>query len=398
MHYKFIAFTCYSREETIPTFFATLVRDIKIRNYRDAQARRIFEREEEMARSQAGFRHHKLPPKATTLKPVLPLVPEVLVNQDEDKAKFIALDVKTKAGGVVAGNTHKRYVRVFEEGSPQQWIDLMDALRLIWLQNSTNGATDHASMMRAVLKGEILTVFEAALDDARINPDPEEVGLMVMTNDHVAAALAAVGATIFPHRALELQRLWMQRYMRKPADMSIRKMAMSVTRINNYLPLFPGGTEASKFDEAVLIHLLEWSLPASWRAKFDLDGYIPTEGTKAKLVQEGEAIKRNETPRNEERNDNNNNKNKNNKKIKFVKPASNQQKSDDPDNRFYCRECSYNSSHPTDKCWKILNRKKRAANKAGQGNGHNAKDDHLRNRPSVRKPMQLCARQQKRIP
>jgi hypothetical protein len=43
-----------------------------------------------------------------------------------------------------------------------------------------------------------------------------------------------------------------------------------------------------------IIGLLEWSLPAPWRAKFDLDGYIPTLHSKTRLIEACEAIERNE--------------------------------------------------------------------------------------------------------
>jgi hypothetical protein len=85
----------------------------------------------------------------------------------------------------------------------------------------------------------------------------------------------------------------MNRGMRKPYELTTRKTVAAITRINNALPLFPGGTEASKFSNQV-IGLLEWSLPLSWRSKFDLDGYIPMVDTKAKLIKNCEAIERNQ--------------------------------------------------------------------------------------------------------
>ena len=68
--------------------------------------------------------------------------------------------------------------------------------------------------------------------------------------------------------------------MKKPFGLSTRKMAAAITRINNALPLFPGATEASKFSPEEVIGLLEWSLPQTWRNKFDLDGYIPSLDSK----------------------------------------------------------------------------------------------------------------------
>jgi hypothetical protein len=70
-----------------------------------------------------------------------------------------------------------------------------------------------------------------------------------------------------------------------------------------------------------LVGLLEWSLPAHWRKKFGLDGYIPTLGTKAKLISECEAIERNEIAKDKERKDDNDNNNKKNKFGKFAERA-----------------------------------------------------------------------------
>jgi hypothetical protein len=72
-------------------------------------------------------------------------------------------------------------------------------------------------------------------------------------------------------------------------------MAESINCLNNSSPFFPNATEASKFSEMELIGLLEWSLPVTWRAKFDLDGYIPTLHSKPKLIEVCESIECSET-------------------------------------------------------------------------------------------------------
>ena len=130
-------------------------------------------------------------------------------------------------------------------------------------------------------------------------------------------------------------------------------MTSATTCINNDLPCFPVATDASKFSDLEDVLLLEWSLPDHWRAKFDYDGYIPTEGNKTKLIAACEAIERNEanakpdaTPAN--------NKKENTKKGKF---ASKQQKHDE--NKageacsYYCRRCGKNPHHNTAQCKKI---------------------------------------------
>jgi hypothetical protein len=163
------------------------------------------------------------------------------------------------------------------------------------VQNAIAGGTDRASTARALLHGDSLTSFEASLEEARRNDDEEDGALLPIDAAMVDTALTAVATTVFPHRALEIQRLWMNRGMRKPYELTTRKTAAAITRINNALPLFPGGTDASKFSNAEVIGLLECSLPPSWRSKSDLDGYIPTSDTKAKLVKNCEAIDRNQT-------------------------------------------------------------------------------------------------------
>jgi hypothetical protein len=55
----------------------------------------------------------------------------------EDKSKFTTFELKVRAGQPAG-----KYVRVFEEGSPQEWIDLAQDLRKNWAQNSINGLSD----------------------------------------------------------------------------------------------------------------------------------------------------------------------------------------------------------------------------------------------------------------
>jgi hypothetical protein len=62
------------------------------------------------------------------------------------------------------------------------------------------------------------------------------------------------------------------------------------------MPVQQKTTEPSKVSEIELIGLLEWSLPATWRAKFDLDSYIPTLHSRTKLIEACEAIDQSKLP------------------------------------------------------------------------------------------------------
>ena len=280
--------------------------------------------------------------KGPVAQPVIPLVREKPEDPEDDKSKYITMEVKNKVGGKT---TYKMFVRIFEEGTPQQWLDLLQDIKLIWTQNSVDKAGDRIASLHGVLRGESKTAFEAALVGVAVDEDDESVEV---TNEHIDLALKEVGKEVFPRQALELQRLWMLCHFKKPHDLSIRKTVAAITRMNNLLPLFPEGDEDAKFSETELVDLIEWSLPNRWRAKFDLDNYIPSRDTKAKLVEECEAIERNSV----QYDDAENKKKKENKKSKNGKSAGDDAKSGSKkNNRLYCSKCGRNGTHTTDKCW-----------------------------------------------
>jgi hypothetical protein len=121
--------------------------------------------------------------KPSPLQPVLPLLPKVLPTKDQDKAKFISLEVKSRAGQPTGLTTSKKFVRVFKEGTPQQWIDLIGD-KEIWTQNSVNGPSDRTSTIRAILKVKSLMAFDTALEDVQVDPNPNVQALVPLTVNH----------------------------------------------------------------------------------------------------------------------------------------------------------------------------------------------------------------------
>jgi hypothetical protein len=109
--------------------------------------------------------------------------------------------------------------------------------------------------------GESAVAFETALQDART---AEEGQISPISVEHVNQALNAVTKTVSPHQALETQRLWMNRKMFKPIELTSRQMSASINHLNNALPFFPTATEASKFSEIELIGF--------WNGPFQLLG------------------------------------------------------------------------------------------------------------------------------
>ena len=123
-------------------------------------------------------------------------------------------------------------------------MDVLTGLKEIWKQNTVNGPTDRAATIAAILKGDSHIAFDTALEEARV--DDEEDDPVPMTNEHIEEAMPAVTDIVFPFRALENQKIWMTRYMKKPYNLPTKSFVAAVSRINNYLPFIPEGHKQFK--------------------------------------------------------------------------------------------------------------------------------------------------------
>lgn len=291
---------------------------------------------------------HKKSVSSSLFSPLLPLLPESL-PKTEDKTSFITMELKAEAGGPATSSKYKKSLALFDEGSPQQWIDLQRDIMEVWTQNALATPEDRMAIIKTVLRGESLTTFEASIAE---NPVVDAEGNAVpLTMDMVTLAMTAITSSVFPHRALENQKQWMRKVMRKPTDLSTRLTASALSRLNNCLPLFPGGAEASKFTAAELLEILECSLPHTWRQKFDLDGYVPTDGNRALLITHCEAIERNQPDPKEDKKEVIHSKGK--KSAKHARTGSSSfQKREPP---FNCTQHGKNHTHNTSNCY-VLNK------------------------------------------
>jgi hypothetical protein len=105
--------------------------------------------------------------KTTFLIPVLPLVPEVIPKSDDNQRSIITMELKSQAGTATSAN-YKKKIALFDEGTPQEWIDTQRDILEVWRQNSITVPADRVSIIKAVLRGETLNTFVATLDELRI--------------------------------------------------------------------------------------------------------------------------------------------------------------------------------------------------------------------------------------
>jgi hypothetical protein len=133
----------------------------------------------------------------------------------KDKAAYITFTLQVSKGSGPGTPTYRKSIRTFEEGDPQQWMEVITGLKEIWAQNSITVPMDMSNTALAILKGDSLTSYEMAMEDNRTNPDDESLmvpSLMVpMTEQHIDNALLAVTNQIFPYCALKTQKQWMSK-------------------------------------------------------------------------------------------------------------------------------------------------------------------------------------------
>ena len=287
-------------------------------------------------------------------QPIIPLVIEKEADLESEKGKYIQLEIKTRAGRDFP-TSYKKYIRRFEEGSPYEFITLIHDLKEVFAQNRTNSGDSRDSVIQNLLRGESLDTYRASLEDLR--QDQNNAGnLLNCTPEFVKKAMQEVAKTVFPFRSLDKQKAWMEREMRKPKELSVRKLASAITRLNNELEYYPNGSANSKFSPQKVVQLIEWSLPASWKHEFEKKGFIPSLSNKTKLIQEVEIIERQVLARNYNNNNKNKNKNKNDdlSKSDKRKDKGNQKKGKGKRKKdFDCNHCGPNNTHNSDKCYHL---------------------------------------------
>jgi hypothetical protein len=133
--------------------------------------------------------------KTSGMQLILPLVPERLESDNKDKTTFITFNLKVCAGTGAGTPSYKKHMQTFDKGTSQEWIELLTGLHKIWQQNSVSGAHDRAATVAAVLKGNSQIDFEAAIEDART--DPNTAALIPLTAEHVEESLWAVTTIVF---------------------------------------------------------------------------------------------------------------------------------------------------------------------------------------------------------
>jgi hypothetical protein len=81
----------------------------------------------------------KKTPTPNTLRPVLPFIAEKSTMVEDDKTRFITIELCACVNAPEGSARYKKYIRKFKEGTAQEWIDLQRDINEIWVQKHHHG-------------------------------------------------------------------------------------------------------------------------------------------------------------------------------------------------------------------------------------------------------------------
>ena len=203
-----------------------------------------------------------------------PIPLERPVKKEKNSSELFKIKLRTSPTDADS-STYEFTMPYYENGTPEEWLEFLRGIkRIIAGLNITSGPSSYA-MARQVLQGDAL----AAFDKAATNYATETVA-------NFKEVLKQVTLHVFPQRALQLQKRYMRRNMRKPKSMTVRAYGNRVVQMRNQLDLYPGGNESGDtLPEDELLDILEHGIPVTWQKEMSRQGFVPIEKTVTEFIE-----------------------------------------------------------------------------------------------------------------
>ena len=158
----------------------------------------------------------------------------------------------------------------FRNGTPEE--RLLFKKKITWGitgQNVTSGPTKYA-LARRLLSGRALADF----NHTATNNGNESLA-------NYKRCINAVTLGVFLQKALQDQKRWMRRFLKKTIDMPVQDYITWIIKINDYLTEFPptivGGDAVKRSDDEIL-DLLEFGIMIKWQRQMQVQNIKPTAG------------------------------------------------------------------------------------------------------------------------
>jgi hypothetical protein len=305
-----------------------------------------------------------------TTRRVAPPVPyERPEKKNYAKGEYITLKLRTVPADENSA-THDLIVPYFSMGTPEEWLRWKrDLGRVLQGQNVTTGPGKY-NMTRRLLEGDALAAFNAA---AAMHGNE--------TNDNFLACMRDVTTHIFPARALQMQKRFMRRFLRKPAGTKTREFVARVNEINEFIREFPtvNGEAATPLPEDEILDLLEFGVPNSWQKQFLMHQFDPQAHTVMEFVEFCERIEATEDPTDGRKNDKAHDVSKN-KKSEDKQKSKRKFNDDNKGNGKYC--LVHGPGHDSHEC-KLLGAEAKRLKRAFEEKNNNKPHENANNKKTI---------------
>ena len=133
---------------------------------------------------------------------------------------------------------------------------------------------------RDTAAGETAAAYRQRVEDARA-----AVTEPAIDDDMIDHGLGSVIESVCPYKALEKQKRYMRRFMRKPADMLTRNYVNHIIRMNNEeIPCLPPFLPDQGLSEDEIVDIVLYGVPKSWINKMDEHDFDPLAHSLEELI------------------------------------------------------------------------------------------------------------------
>ena len=222
-------------------------------------------------------------------------------------------------------------------------------------------------MARRLLKGDALTAFNNA-----------STAHASESRNSFNAVIKSLTAHVFPMKALQQQKRYMRRFLRKPFDMKVQEFVSRMGELNEYLTSLPSATPgiaATKLPEDEVLDILEFSMPQSWQRQMLLLDFNPIDATTQEFVHFCQRLEMGET---DEKKTESKTGNRDRKKKGKRKAESSAEHNEGLDCMLHGKNCG----HTTKNCW-TLKKQAAAAQKKGKHTSHSKKEINVMMKQAV---------------
>ena len=99
------------------------------------------------------------------------LVRESTPSSSDEPQRFCEMQLMCKAGATSSdAQRYKKKFRIFEDGSPQDYIDAREGIAEIWKQNSVSVPEDRVAIVNMLIVGNSSITFKSSLANQQADP------------------------------------------------------------------------------------------------------------------------------------------------------------------------------------------------------------------------------------